>query len=383
MSNTNGIAEVEQLLLAGRLEPAAQALRNLRWAAPRALPLLLLDNLLQLLRGDAERALAGFARLAAAGDGECVAWDTTARLLAGRHAGQFDAGAFLNQLGVERLRRSPYLDYPLEVHLETMATCNAACTFCPYPRLERRGTRMDDALIDKVLGDLEAIPRDLPFGLAPFKVNEPLLDRRIYALCAAINTRLPNARLRLFTNGSPLSDENIARIATIGALQHLWISLNEHDADAYQRTMGLPLARTLQRLDRLHAAVVSGDFPHPVIVSRVRSRSDADDAFVAFVSERYPRFSLSLLPHAGWAGQIEGGENRPAPPSACARWFELSIMADGKVALCCMDGEGRHVIGDVREESALAIYNHPDYRRLRERTPTRLDAGAPCSTCDL
>ena len=34
-------------------------------------------------------------------------------------------------------------------------------------------------------------------------------------------------------------------------------------------------------------------------------------------------------------------------------------MASGKVALCCMDGEGKHVIGDVNTQSVLEIYNAP------------------------
>lgn len=374
---------IERLLLAGEYGQAEQALRSLRWSAPQAVPLLRLDSLLRLLRGDTAQALAGFARLTARGNPDCAVWEATARLLAERHPGSFDAAAFFAQVGVERLRRSPYMDYPLEVHIETQAVCNAACGFCPYPRLERLGTQMDDALIDRILGDLEAIPRELPFSLAPFKVNEPLLDRRIYGLCREINRRLPNARLRLFTNGSPLTDANIERIAGIERLQHLWISLNEHEAERYRATMGLPLERTLNRLDRLHAEAVAGRFPHPVIVSRVRSRDAADDSFAAFVQERYPRFGISLLPHASWAGQVAGGEEKPAPPTACARWFELSIMADGKVALCCMDGEGRHVIGDARTEPLLEIYNRPAYRRLREGAATRLDAGEPCAGCDL
>jgi hypothetical protein len=45
------------------------------------------------------------------------------------------------------LQASGYLDYPALVHLETRAVCNAACNFCPYEKLERKGTVMPDALI--------------------------------------------------------------------------------------------------------------------------------------------------------------------------------------------------------------------------------------------
>ena len=147
--------------------------------------------------------------------------------------------------------------------------------------------------------------------------------------------------------------------------------------------MGLPLARTLTRMDRLHKSVEQGAFPHPVIVSRVRDRSDNYQVFVRFVQQRYPRFGISIMPYASWAGQIEDRESLPIPPTGCSRWFELSIMSTGQVALCCMDGEGRHVIGDVSTAAALDVYNHSDYRRLRQDAISRLDARAPCTSCSL
>ena len=72
---------------------------------------------------------------------------------------------------------------------------------------------------------------------------------------------------------------------------------------------------------------------------------------------------------------------RRVPGTGCFRWYELSIMASGKVALCCMDGEGKHVIGDVRTQSVLEIYNSPGYRKMRQFTFSRKAAAAPCDTC--
>src|SRR6266568_9089325 len=52
---------------------------------------------------------------------------------------------FVTQVELAKIRRSPYLDYPQEVHIETFAYCNAKCTFCPYPTMERQGDKMPDA----------------------------------------------------------------------------------------------------------------------------------------------------------------------------------------------------------------------------------------------
>lgn len=375
------VANVDRLLLQGDLARAEALLRSIRWGAPQWPPALRRLALIAMIRHDDMPALASLERLAKAGDAEDAAWLATARRYAGQPTLALTAAIFHGQLLIERLRRSPYMDYPCEVTIETLTACNAACSFCPYPQLARRGKKMPDALIDKILGELEAIPQTLPFGVSPFKVNDPLIDKRIFDICRKINRRLPAARLRLFTNGSPLTDAIIGRIAEVERLQHLWISLNEFEAAAYQQVMGLPLERTLARMDRLHEAVTAGRFPHPVIVSRVRDRSPADDAFTAFARQRYPQFSVSLLPYASWAGQIASKETLAPPPTGCGRWFELSILSTGQVVLCCMDGEGRHVIGDVSTDNALAIYNSPAYRRLRQDVATRLEAGFPCTAC--
>ena len=280
-----------------------------------------------------------------------------------------------------KMRRSPYLDYPQEVHIETLALCNAKCSFCPYPTMDRQGDRMPDELIDKIIDDLKAIPPSLPFNVAPFKVNEPLLDKRIFAVCEKISNQLPSAQLRMFTNGSPLTPKMIDRIAEIKKLTNLWVSLNEVDADAYETLMQLPLERTLRNLDTLHdlsaaeeVSASGGDF------ARDR-RQRPGQAFLNFVKQRYPLFQPFMIGTGNWSGQVSVGKNRRVPSGGCWRWYEISIMASGKVALCCMDGEGKHVIGDVNTQSVLEVYNAPAYRKMRQFTFSRKAAAAPCDTC--
>lgn len=109
--------------------------------------------------------------------------------------------------------------------------------------------------------------------------------------------------------------------------------------------------------------------------------SGRDAAFLDFVKERYPLFDRFLIGRSDWTGQVDIGGQKAVPPTACARWYEISIMASGKVALCCMDGEGKQVIGDVSRQSVLDIYNAPGYRKMRQYAFSRLGAAAPCDSC--
>jgi hypothetical protein len=275
-----------------------------------------------------------------------------------------------------------YLRYPALVHIETQAVCNAACSFCPYPSLERKGTRMSDELIDKILTDLQGIPRDLPFQIAPYKVSDPFIEARLMKILQAINERLPHARISLISNGAALTERKIAELRAIRNVLHLSISLNYCDAAEYEKVMGIPFARTLQRLDALHEAKASGEFEPPVRLSRVSVNEETDLAYINWNKRRYPLFKSVIIPRNDWIGEVPNQIGAPDVPDApCHRWFDLSITATGVVAMCCMDGEAKYPKGDVNRENALDIYNRPFLLELRSQVISRREAGDPCKRC--
>lgn len=276
--------------------------------------------------------------------------------------------------------REHYLDWPYEISLETFAKCNAACTFCPYTTLERIGTKMPDELIDAIIEELKDHPH--PFLISPFKVNEPFLDKRLIPICRKINAELPNAILRLFSNGSALTEKHIDEVATLNRVTHLWISLNEYEADAYKATMGLDFNRTVANLDLLHSKKAAGTFPFEVMISRVRQAlipNEADRAFSRFVYDRWPLFKVHLIKRDSWLGFTEPNDSE-VPDEPCGRWFELSVMATGKVSLCCMDSSGEFSIGDIKD-GVFATYNAPHWRERRLKMLSRKGIN-PCSTCN-
>lgn len=275
-------------------------------------------------------------------------------------------------MGVEQ-----YLDYPAGVHFETWTKCNAACDFCPYPTLDRLGNKMPDAMIEKILTDLEDIPKDHKFFISPFKVNEPFLDKRLLPILEDINKRLPNAILTLFSNGTTLTREKIKRIARLSNVRHLWISLNEHRPTHYEAVMKMPLARTVKKLDLLH----SMDFPHKVVVSRVCDNTQIDYDFVMRVENRWPKFEAFLIKRDAWINDIKHDAiNTEVPVAKCNRWWEMEITSTGRTALCCMDAHARYSNGDVSKQHVLEIYNLPEFKRMRAGTQTR-QAYSPCNIC--
>lgn len=264
--------------------------------------------------------------------------------------------------------RERYLDQPNEVSIETLSLCNAACTFCPYPTLERIGSKMPDELLYRLVDEMAEFPK--PFMFSPFKVSEPLLDKRLFPLLEAMNEKVPHARIRIFTNGAALNWTNAERLSWVDNLE-LWISVNSHRKEEYEPLMGLSFDRMLKNVDQLHGS----DFPHPVHITRVGKDMD----FYAFCQDRWPHFQTHLIKKDGWLGFTEADRSE-VPDGPCARWFELSVISDGTVSLCCMDGKADFPIGDLKNQTLLEVYNSPDWRMRREQMISRREV-YPCSTC--
>lgn len=266
--------------------------------------------------------------------------------------------------------RKHYLDQPNEVSLETLAKCNASCSFCPYPTLDRIGTKMPDELIHRLIDEMSEFRR--PFALSPFKVNEPLLDRRFIPICEEFNRKVPQGFLRIFTNGTALTDDNINAVNRLGNVIHLWVSLNSHIPEDYDRLMGISWKRTTDRLDALHRS----SFRHPVMLSCV---GFPNEDFRRYCYDRWPKFDSMAIRQTSWLGFTDAQDNE-VPDEACSRWFELSVAATGVVSLCCMDGEAAYPIGDLNKQTLLEVYNAPAWRERRELMLSRRGIH-PCSTC--
>ena len=280
------------------------------------------------------------------------------------------------------LGRSAYLGYPRMVHLETLATCNAACTFCPYPTLDRQGTRMPDDLIEKIINDLTAVPRELQFTIAPYKVSEPFLDVRLFDILDLVRAKLPNALIYLSSNVAALTEKKMDELARHTNIAILTLSINSDDPEEYEAVMKIPYDRTLARLVALHERALAGKYPFPIRISRVTAGRGSDQSFMDWAQAHFPAFRSLIYPRNDWIGTaVTPGAHDIVPDAPCHRWFDLSIMATGEVAMCCMDGKGEYPKGDVRTQHVLEIYNQPHLIELRKTLISRQQAGDPCNRC--
>ena len=279
-----------------------------------------------------------------------------------------------------------YIDYPLEVTIETTGKCNARCIFCPHGELDRKDTTMPDELFLQIVEQLEMIPQEHPFYISPFKVNEMLMDKHIFERIDIINRRLPNASIRVFSNLNAATPEDIGRIGMIRNLSDIDISLNSLDPEEYNRLMGLDLDRTLGNIHLLlrHVRNKGLDIKAEKInISRVAQDAETDTRFMKDFNKKFHNFAdivqPLLIPMGEWINFLPSKapqrQNQP-----CLRWLDINLCCTGVAAFCCMDGRAAYPLGNVNDSTALEIYNQPRYRGLHVGQPNKSEV-TPCKFC--
>jgi hypothetical protein len=247
--------------------------------------------------------------------------------------------------------------------------------------MERIGTMMPMELIDKIINDLQEIPKHLPFQLSPFGVNEPFLDTRIFTILEKITDKLPNASITLTSNAAPLNQVNIDRLSTF-TLEYLWLSIVDHRKDVYEEKMMLNYDLMLRNLELIHLAKASKKLKTRIVVSRLLDNTPYDQEFTNFIKERFPLFEVCLWPYSNWLQRTSNQVTENVANIPCEHWFEFRSSSTGEVQHCWMDGHLDYPWGNVHTHSVLEIYNQDQYKQLRTNTFSRKQV-SPCNTCSL
>ncbi|WOI53615.1 radical SAM/SPASM domain-containing protein [Parvularcula sp. LCG005] len=290
-----------------------------------------------------------------------------------------DADKLQRGYGIQ-VDRAHWIEYPMVVSIETFAKCNAACTFCPYPELDRIGEKLSRETVFRLLDEVAAFPVP-PGQLNLTRVNEPFLDPFLFEYIEYARAIMPRVNVHLFTNGQALTDKVIDRLNDLENFKQLTISFNEHDPDQYARVMGLDQAKTLKRLRRLHERVESDEVRFSLAISRVGESNESDALYRKWCEREFPAFRSGINARFNWVGEPGAAKyNHLTPDVGCAQWFTVNILANGMSAFCCIDGSSRLERFSIHENSLYEMYNAPEKRRLREQLVSRRNVRG-CEGC--
>jgi 2-deoxy-scyllo-inosamine dehydrogenase (SAM-dependent) len=238
----------------------------------------------------------------------------------------------------------PQVDIPQSVSIEIGARCNRRCPWCPQSGKLRRTENLflPDELFYKIIDELATI--DYAGSVNFHNFNEPLLDSRLVQFVAYARSKLPKAMLYFHTNGDLL---------TFDLWKQLWKA----------------------GLSKIHVNQYDGKvFPH------IRNIYDQ------LTPEEKQIFGVHRWSNRGVcnrAGLVKTSTKTPLA-KRCRRMRQLCIDYRGNTVLCCNDYLGAVSVGNIKNKSAIELYNDPLMKHYRHKLRFGRRAGLKlCDQCDL
>ena len=265
--------------------------------------------------------------------------------------------------------------FPPVVRIETTNACNARCIICPHRELRRPIVRMEEGLYRRLIDECSrAGCREVHLH----NFGEPLLDKELedrvsYAKEQGIR------KVKIFSNGSLLTPERAEKLIRAG-LDEVKISFDGATQEEFEHIR--PPLKFATVVENIRQLVKLRNDAHSTMKIHVACCSTTDKQGTMQMLERIvDGFAFGKI-HNWSSGEHAGGRGRLRKP--CSRlWRTMTILANGDVALCCLDYDGRHLLGRIDEKTTIAeIWTNSEYRRVRKRHQNaRQDEIALCKDC--
>jgi len=262
------------------------------------------------------------------------------------------------------LRKSSSYDIQ-GIIIEPTNLCNLHCRHCTPQGLpnEKKGY-MSFELFKKILDDNPQIT-----GLILTRNGEPMLHPHIFDMIAYAHRK--NIYVILYTNGMLLDDEKINELFESN-LDELNFSLEGID-EFYRYNRGKDYSVLKSIIKR--------------ILEERNKRKTALKIGINTVVVEDPAHAQGVK--RAWGGVVDHitfeslmGKRAVPRHSPCRTlWRNLAITWDGNVLPCCVDMEGKLIVGNVNDKSLKEIFNSLQLREIRKR---HLNGDFPsiCKYCD-
>jgi hypothetical protein len=271
---------------------------------------------------------------------------------------------------------SQLISVPSLIQLESSTACNARCKFCPRSRMKRAQGNMSDELYLKIIDDAYTL------GIKQvllFLNGEPTLFKRLVPWLLELRAR--SMKTVLFTNGSYLTHDLADELFDLSnVIDSIVFSVSGKDDATHQSIMGLDHRTVLVNI-RYFVERNAGRIKceaHMPLYSETAPWADEWRKYWKFVGH------ASTTHMYNWGGKIVDSFATAPTKHYCDRLNHLTVLWDGRVALCCMDIDGEVILGDLNTQSITEVFNSPIATSYREsHRQGRWGYEKLCETCNM
>jgi len=274
--------------------------------------------------------------------------------------------------------------YPTYLNIETICGCNLRCVMCPIGTggFKRKNKVMDQKLFKKIISEVAGKTR---YAWLHF-FGEPLLDPYIFDRIKFCKSN--GLKTQISTNATLLTKEKAGQLLESG-LDDMIISLDGATKRTYEaiRKRG-DFNRTMTNVRYFLELKKKRGIKRPFVRVQIIRMSENEKEIDSFIKKwKDLADAITIKPLGSWAGQVDIGKHKKSGRKLPERypcltiWEQLTILADGKVAVCCYDFNGKNIIGDLNKQTVAEVFNGPRIRTLRLMQARGKFNIPPCNTC--
>lgn len=253
----------------------------------------------------------------------------------------------------------------LMVSIEPSNICNAECIMCPYQKMTRKKEIMPMVFFKEIVNNC------LTYGVKNFNLNfynEPFLDHFIFERIKYLKSKGLN--VQLFSNGSIMESEKIEKILESG-LDEIIFSIDGAKKETYESIRrGLVFEKTIMNVLNLirQKRGLGLEKPKVKLLFVEQKFNEAElEEFRSFWVDKVDKIYVSLDDRRNEIPGIFEREKKSFTSFPCSRlWSEIIVMSNGKVPLCCVDYDGKIILGDFRIQSLKEIWDSDSFKRIRQ-----------------
>ncbi len=274
-----------------------------------------------------------------------------------------------------------------DLQFETGTTCNAKCSFCTHSKMKRRGSAKWSTILHTLYWLAPKVKT-----IAPFLMQEPLLEKRMPAILANAKQFNSHAETILYSNMSVFDEDWWTRIIRFNTLDKLCVSFYGTDKEIYGKLQPpLDYEKTQQNIQNLLKLRAKLRQRKPfvslhilVTLDTVGKAKALEKQWMGIVDQvGYAKWDswCGELPYDDkWESCLWGPSEEERLP--CMRlWVGHIVHFDGTVVPCCLDYDEAEPCGNILADP-FTFTNNPRLNEIRKlHLEGRFDEIKLCKDC--
>ncbi len=267
------------------------------------------------------------------------------------------------------------------IMIETSSICNARCSFCSNPVLERPHMVMSDRVFQQIVTRIKEERIEVERFILHLN-GEPFTDPKLIDRICLLKEEFEDVPVWFTTNFNLPDEKKIGELVD-SDVDQVTISVNSMDATLYQELTGMNYERTLKNIECLVTMIQQKKSNLKVRLSIVDYGNDQE--IKDFKDAYSGLFDVRIIKMGEWTtNQNRNGIHSKKDKRYVCRDLneQICILSNGDYALCCFDSKGSVGL-NVEDTPMLEAFLSEKYAELRHQISQKGIENTICSKCSF